>query len=89
MATACEDVVSTIVGWIHVAITECGLHITINSFITEHQAIFLQLENDNLSIINLKFIKNTVIVMDFSFTYQAHREKSSNMTLTPILFQFE
>ena len=44
----------------------------INPFTTEPQAIFLPLENDNLGIINYKFIKNTVIIMEFSFTYQTN-----------------
>ena len=42
----------------------------LNPFTTEPHAIFLLLENDNLGIINKKFIKNTGIIMEFSFTYQ-------------------
>ena len=44
--------------------------VSLNPFTTEPQAIFLLLENDNLGIINQKFIKNTVIIMELLFTYQ-------------------
>ena len=44
----------------------------VNPFTTGPEAIFLLIENDNLGIINQKFIKNTVIIMEFSFTYQTN-----------------
>ena len=44
--------------------------VLLNPFTTERQAIFLLLEKDNLGIINYKSIKNTVIIMVFSFTHQ-------------------
>ena len=44
----------------------------LNPFTTEPQVIFLLLENDNLGIINYKFIKNIVIIMEFSFKYQTN-----------------
>ena len=46
--------------------------VLLNPFTTEPQAIFLLLENDHLGITYLKIIKNTVIIMEFSFTYQTN-----------------
>ena len=46
--------------------------VLLNPFTTEPQAIFLLLENDHLGIIYLKTIKNTVIIMECSSTYQTN-----------------
>ena len=63
-----------------------------NPFTTEPRAIFLLIENDNLGIIILKFIKIQLLLWNFLLHIKlTHILKSSigHMILTPFLLQFE